>query len=288
LLFRTTDVNRMVSRETFPYHRCGRCGLIFLGSMPSDLGRYYGNGYHARPRSAVDLERIAGRTRYQIDMVRRYVSGGRLLEIGPGMGVFAWLAKRYGFEVETIEQDADCCDYLRERIGVTVVRTGSPASVLAEWPRRYDAIVLWHVLEHLPDAWDVLDRAAGALKTQGILLVATPNPDAWQFRVMGRRWPHVDAPRHLYLIPAVVLRRQLEELGCECRLVTTTDPGGLRWNRFGWGRAAVNLLPPPTRNGLLARALAEAVGRGVSAFTGPFERVELRGSAYTAVFARTT
>jgi hypothetical protein len=286
LLFRATDANRSVSRETFAYHRCALCGLVFIATVPPDLARYYGDGYHRPPPRRADLERVADRTRYQIDMVRRYVSGGRLLEIGPGVGCFAWLARQAGFEVEAIEQDAGCCAYLTGQLGVAAVRSDAPAEVLAERPRRYDAVVLWHVLEHLPDAWDVVHHGAGALREGGIVLVATPNPDAWQFQVMGARWPHVDAPRHVYLIPATVLSRQLEERGLQRVLLTTTDPGGLAWNRFGWGRAAVNLLPASARNGRAARGLTELVGRSVSAITGRLERGELRGSTYTAIFAR--
>jgi len=85
-----------------------------------------------------------------------------------------------------------------------------------------------------------------------------------------------------------VLSRKLEERGLERVLLTTTDPGGLAWNRFGWGRAAVNVLPASARNGLAARTLSEVVGRCVTAFTGRFERREFRGSAYTAVFRRRT
>jgi hypothetical protein len=58
----------------------------------------------------------------------------------PGFGSFAFLAKRAGFEVEAIEQDRSA-DYLATRVGVRVVKSASPAEVLAHTDRRCDAIV---------------------------------------------------------------------------------------------------------------------------------------------------
>ena len=117
-------------------------------------------------------------------------------------------------------------------------------------------------------------------------MVATPNPLAWQFVVLGRRWPHIDAPRHLYLIPSAWLRRELEALRLQCLLLTDTDPGGLGWNRFGWGQVAVNLLPFRTGRSVLTRGIAWAIGHWASLVAARFERRDLRGSAYTAVFRK--
>ncbi|GIT65471.1 MAG: hypothetical protein Ct9H300mP23_10980 [Nitrospinota bacterium] len=43
--------------------------------------------------------------------------------------------------------------------------------------------------------------------------MAAPNPQAWQFHIMGKLWPHLDAPRHLYLLPAEVLTEYAKTLG---------------------------------------------------------------------------
>ena len=40
-----------------------------------------------------------------------------------GCGDFAFLAKEAGFEVQTIEIDARCCEFLTEQVGVRAVGT---------------------------------------------------------------------------------------------------------------------------------------------------------------------
>jgi len=59
-----------------------------------------------------------------------------------------------------------------------------------------DVIVLWHVLEHLDDPELGLRRAVEALGCGGRIVVSVPNLDSLQARIGGRRWFHLDVPRH--------------------------------------------------------------------------------------------
>src|SRR5687768_7493991 len=121
--FETRDYNRGASAEVFCYERCARCGLASLSNVPSDLARYYAAGYHEIPASAERLERGAEHDAYKIELVRQLVRGGRLLEIGPGWGAFCLAAKRAGFDVEAIEQDAKCCAFLRSQLDVRAIQS---------------------------------------------------------------------------------------------------------------------------------------------------------------------
>ena len=276
----THDYNRRVSNEAFRYLRCSGCGLISLADPPADLARYYADAYHAVPATAADIERGAEHDRYKIDLVRRYVSAGRLLEIGPSWGAFCLLAGRAGFDVEAIEMDRRCCDFLTSHIGVRAIHAEDEATALgrASTP---DVVALWHVIEHLRDPWTLLEAAARRLAPGGVIVIATPNPDAMQFRAFGRFWAHVDAPRHLHLLPARVLRAKMAALGLAEELCTTTDPGSLRWNAFGWSWSLANL----TESKTLKRGLRLA-GRLFAALISPLERIEGSGSAYTAVYRK--
>jgi len=280
--FRTRDVNRQVTPEQFSYFRCRACGLIFLSPVPANLASYYPNEYYdAMPRSMRRLDQIAEANRYQIEMVQRFVSGGRLLEIGPGYGIFARLAKKSGFDVEVIEMSKSCCQYLTEIVGVRAINSSKPDEVLKTAGPK-DVIALWHVIEHLPDAWDCLENAAHSLAPGGILLIATPNPDALQFHMMGSAWPHVDAPRHLYLIPANLVIQRLRPFGLEPVLLTTNDKGGQSWNRFGWQRYLMNRFSSKA-----AQMAAFVVGYLISMPLALWERRELKGSAYTLILQKT-
>ena len=273
------DRNRRLSHDVFPYVRCARCGLIRLADAPADLSRYYPDEYYELP-SLQRLNRLAGANPFKIDLVRRFARPGRLLEIGPAHGVFAYQAKQAGFQVDVIEMDARCCDHLRGTVGVNAWCSAAPHEVLAT-VAPYDVIALWHVIEHVPDPWTLLCSIAATLVPGGIVVIAAPNPQAWQFAIMRSQWPHLDAPRHLYLLPPSVISAHLSRLGLEPVHVTTTDSDARRWNRFGWQRLLMNQVP-----GKWAGRVAYLAGTAVSAAAAPFESRDPRGSAYTLVCRR--
>src|SRR5512143_1623848 len=107
--FETKDRNRKISERSFVYHKCTSCRLIFLHPIPDDLSEYYPHVYYPLPESLETLAKNAAGERYKIELVRRFVESGKLLEIGPATGGFAYLAKQAGFDVEAIEMDSRCC-----------------------------------------------------------------------------------------------------------------------------------------------------------------------------------
>ena len=92
--------------------------------------------------------------------------------------------------------DGRCCRFLRETVGIDVLEGPDTIGLLKSAPT-VDVIVLWQVIEHLPDPWGVIAAAVERLAPNGLLIIDTPNPEAFQFRVLGSRWAHVDAPRHV-------------------------------------------------------------------------------------------
>jgi len=278
--FRVGDLNRGITGEIFDYYRCLACNVIFLWPVPGNLGKYYPSDYYRVPASLEEFEAIAGSERYKIEILRRFASRGRLLEIGPAYGSFAYLAKQAGFEVDAIEMDEACCRFMKDVLGVHAIHsTNMEAAVRDSGP--YNVIALWQVVEHLPDLWSTLRLIVQRLAPEGLLVVATPNPDAFQFGVLGRYWTHVDAPRHLELIPSWTLANYLRQLGMSSLFVTTTDRGSLGWNYFGWAMSLANFSSNRhVRKGL--RLAGSIVGR----ILAPIERAEGRGSAYTAVFRK--
>ena len=280
LYFRSRDYNRKITVVVFDHYRCPKCGLIFISPIPQNLGDYYPDQYYYIPETVDFLEANSAPEQYKIEIIQRYVKQGRLLEIGPSMGCFTYLAKRSGFEAEAIEMDARCSKFLNEVAGIPTVNSSDTCGALKTL-KPFDVIAMWHVIEHLPNPWETLDAISEKLNPGGILILAAPNPEAFQFHIMGRYWPHVDAPRHLMLIPAQLLIDKMATLGMRVELVTTTDAGGRGWDIFGWEYFFSNLSTRPRINRILRR-----IGRRVARLVDPIERQEGKGSAYTMVFRK--
>ncbi len=280
--FETTDLNRRVSAKTFPYYRCAPCRLIFLHPIPADLSDYYPNVYYPIPDSPEILAKNAEEDRYKIDLIQRFANSGRLLEIGPAYGGFAYLAKQAGFNVEAIEMDSRCCGFLTDIVGIKAIHSNDVVQALSG-TMPYDVIALWHVIEHLPDPWESLRAIAAKLIPGGLLVIAAPNPDSFQFRVLGRYWAHVDAPRHLTLIPERLLEDHLRPFGVEKIFHTTADKGSIGLNRLGWQLSLSNLSRVPFLHKSLF--VTGTIASNVFAAT---ENRNGKGSAYTMAFRKKT
>ncbi len=239
-LFQAHDRNRE-KPGSFDYYR-GPCGLVFIGEIPENLGDYYQGGYQRIPVNEAELAAMAHAERHRLAPVREIVKSGRFLEIGPWIGLVSYNAYLAGYDVSVLEQDAGCVDLLRS-IGISATCTQDPAEALPRLDGQFDVIALWHSIEHLPRPWEVIDRAAEKLAPGGVLLVAAPNPESAQMRVMGKDWYHLDAPRHIYFPPASMVEDIAGRHGLALVSKTTEDKLGKIIERDGWHDAVHRHIP---------------------------------------------
>jgi Methyltransferase domain len=263
------DRNRGLGDGVFEYRRCEVCGTIFLARVPDDLGRYYASEGYGTPEDS-QSKLFRRREEARLGLVSRFAS----------RGMFARAASAAGFDVTAIEMDPEYCRQLSAVPGIDVIESSDPAAVLPTLERSA-VITMWHVIEHLADPASVLERSVQNLEPGGLLAISTPNPGSLQFRLLGRHWVHLDAPRHLQLIPARALEERLRTLGMRRALITTTDSVGLECNRMGWEHA-VRLHParrPSTR-------LTLATSGAITVMLSGLERRGLAGATYTSLFIR--
>jgi 2-polyprenyl-3-methyl-5-hydroxy-6-metoxy-1,4-benzoquinol methylase len=227
----TANDNRGIP-GTFDYYR-GPTGHVFIGEIPENLGDHYAGGYQPIPQTEAELAEAAKGDAYRLDRIRELVPSGSFLEIGPWIGLVSYSALKAGYDVSVLERDPRCVSLLNS-VGITATRTDDPASMLGASGERYDVIGLWHSIEHIPHPWKMIDVAARALKPGGILVVAAPNPESAQMKVLGKHWVHLDAPRHIHFLPMKVIEDIGAKHGLEVVERTTDDPLGKILDRAGW------------------------------------------------------
>lgn len=110
---------------------------------------------------------------YSFKILRRFLRGKNLLEMGPAEGVMTELLATTGKEITLVEGSSSFCQDLRRRFPqMTVV---DALFEEFETEDRFDTIVLGHVLEHVQDPVDILARARLWLKPGGRIFGAVPN-----------------------------------------------------------------------------------------------------------------
>ena len=178
-LFSAHDVKRGVTDHVFLYRECLTCGLIFLSDIPSNISLYYEEEYYKIP-TVENIKKYGKKLQYQVDMISEHFPvGGRLLEIGPAFGVFAYQAKKNGYIVDAIEISESCCDFLYDKLNINVYRSDNPTEVISDINYLYDIVVLWHNIEHLTEPWKLLDAVAEKIQNGGIVIIASPNPESF-------------------------------------------------------------------------------------------------------------
>lgn len=225
--------------------RCTRCQLTW--SVPrltaDELANWYPPEYYgpqgSRFRGPMEWL-VAWFRRRRAARLSRHVRPGRVLDIGCGRGLTLAALRARGWQVTGVELNAAAARSARELLAIDV-RVG-PFEARQFGPASFDAVVVWHVLEHLPEAPRVLAEIAGLIRPGGALLLAVPNLASWQARLARYAWFHLDLPRHRYHFSARWLRCQLAALGLR---VVDERHASAEQNVFGWVQSALNVVGLP-------------------------------------------
>jgi SAM-dependent methyltransferase len=280
------DRNREASSESFTYNRCGACKTVFMVDVPGDLARYYVGDYHGfGPEGTPEWAHNPALLKveaWRMAMLRRHVEPGALIDVGAGAGAFSAAAKDEGFEVTAIEMDRGCCEYLERGLGVRAICSDQPITVLRALPAAR-VISMWHVLEHLSDPAEMLAAAVDGLQPGGVLAIGVPNPDSLQFRLLRTRWAHLDAPRHLCLMPKEALVAHLQGLGMRLLESTTGDPFGQICSLHGWAWG-LRRRPAQGEASVPLMRSAQAITKALT----PLEGHGGHGAALTMLLVKTT
>jgi len=254
------DILYHMSERYYAVYRCAGCGLLKILPEPTadEIAGFYPEDYYsfrieentsgiARAREALKDEAL--RFYYGIPggsksrrllarcmsgyMSKEAISGvplhpprhnGRFLDIGCGDGYWVHKLGTYGWDctgVEFVGEESD-----RIRVG-DFMDMGFDSG--------FEFIRLNHVLEHVLDPDAYLARIRSLLCEGGELYLAVPNADGISFRVFGRYWSDLDAPRHLHGFNMKSLAILLARNGLKARSVRFTS-------RYSFGNGLKNLV----------------------------------------------
>ena len=209
--------DRTVSRESFAIVQCAGCGLQFTNPRPgaADIGRYYeSDDYVSHNSGAGGLINQAYRVarfftmRRKVGQLNRLAPRrGKLLDYGCGTGHFLAAAQAAGWQVAGLEPNARAREEASRRLGQPV----GQESLASFAPGTFDAVTLWHVLEHVHLLNETLAQLAALLKPDGVLLIAVPNVESLDAQHYRELWAAYDVPRHLYHFAAKTMAQLLKK-----------------------------------------------------------------------------
>jgi SAM-dependent methyltransferase len=214
-----------VSGEFFDILECMRCGLRYTYPVPdsSRIGRYYqSEDYisHSNTRKGLVnslYHMVRSRTlATKLHLLKKEtgLKQGSHLDIGAGTGAFVQYMNLHGWKSEGIEPDEKARLRAVEHHQTRLLPAEAFDSLLGAG---YDAISLWHVLEHVHDLHPYLRRIKDLLKPDGLVFIAVPNYTSYDAIKYGPDWAAYDVPRHLYHFSPASMQWLLRTVGFQLR-----------------------------------------------------------------------
>tara|TARA_Y100001968_G_C19411056_1_gene746321 strand:- start:840 stop:1844 length:1005 start_codon:yes stop_codon:yes gene_type:complete len=137
------------------------------------------------------------------------VKNNKLLDVGCGNGKFLLRARDIGYEVYGIDFDPTAVDNAMEN--KLSVDCGNLLEI--NYKRKFDAITMSHVIEHLDNPLDYIKEIYRLLKPGAYFYIATPNIYSSGFKIFRKYWRGIDYPRHLSMFSHKLLKNVLKEQG---------------------------------------------------------------------------
>ena len=216
-----TVKDHSVSGQSFQVAECGSCTLRFTQDVPNafSIGPYYkAEGYISHTNTSKGLVNRAYQLVRKRTMVGKRkliekttgVTQGQLLDLGSGVGSFVNEMKQNGWKVTGLEPDEDARKVAKELYQVDLADTNTFYQLPAN---HFDAITMWHVLEHVHDLSAYILQLKNILKEKGKLLIAVPNYTSLDAKIYGEYWAAYDVPRHLYHFSPLSVKTLMERHG---------------------------------------------------------------------------
>ena len=190
-----------LTQEIFEIKETETPGVFKTYPIPENLDRYYESKEyisHHQDSGSVKEKLYKFLQGFNLNYKRNILAqnlyqNAKVLDYGCGAGEFVKFIEEdfetYGFEpnesARTVaKQKATKTQFISD---VSQVNDGS-----------LDALTLWHVFEHIENQQDVLNIFYNKLKTNGLLIIAVPNPSSFDGQKYKEFWAAYDVPRHIF------------------------------------------------------------------------------------------
>ena len=222
LYLKTKDFS--VSQEEFKIVECNNCNFRFTNPRPDEesTGAYYeSENYISHTNKSNNLlnsvYKIARIFTIQdkSKLLKKWAKKGSLLDIGCGTGEFLDYNKQLGWRVNGVEVNEQARKQAEGKLNQSLFKK------VEEVPedKKFQAITLWHVLEHVADLEKTCRKIINLLDANGTLIVAVPNCESYDAAYYREYWAAYDVPRHLSHFTKASMGQLWNKLGLNVQAV---------------------------------------------------------------------
>jgi 2-polyprenyl-3-methyl-5-hydroxy-6-metoxy-1,4-benzoquinol methylase len=166
-----------------------------------------------------------------------------ILEVGCGFGYLTYALSQNGYPAKGIDISQVAIDHATKAYGNLYQCIDLNTLAREASPHQYDIIIATEVIEHIKDVKGFLASAAKLLKTNGQLILTTPNRSVYSSHVL---WETECPPVHLFWLSEKTMVTLAEQLGMKIHFVDMTEFSLHeieRWNSYSIPVSVKELLP---------------------------------------------
>lgn len=142
-----------------------------------------------------------------------------VLEAGCGLGYFTYALRRGGYDILGLDISREAVEKARQAYGDLYVAE-SVESYASSANKKFDAIVMVEVIEHLEDPLTTLESAARLLSPGGAIVLTTPNRTYYGH---DKPWSTDLPPVHLWWLSEDSIHTIAERIGCRAEFVDFSE-----------------------------------------------------------------
>ena len=194
-----TAKDYLVTQNEFTVRRCVECSFLITSPRPNEteISYYYQSSeYISHSDKSESIQDAIYKTvrnfaiRQKIKLVEKHNQAGTILDYGTGTGTFPSSMEPARWARVAVEPSAEAQKKIPKEIEVHTRKETITQS--------FDAITLWHVLEHVHPLNETLKWLQQHLSANGTMFIAVPNPQSKDAQVYHSYWAAYDVPRHLW------------------------------------------------------------------------------------------
>jgi 2-polyprenyl-3-methyl-5-hydroxy-6-metoxy-1,4-benzoquinol methylase len=202
--------------------RCNRCALMYANPQELIDAEKFETEQDLPPTTDPSFQQYVRKQHVQMPdnfrvmkKLNEYMpQRGKLLEVGSFMGLFANELRVAGWDMTCIEPFPGAVKYSREIFKLNVIQGVLPRPEIPDGT--FDAAIMLHVIEHMPDPAANLAELRRLIKPGGMIVVETPRFDSLMFKLLGRRERSVSITNgHIYFFTVPTLTKLLDKHGFE-------------------------------------------------------------------------
>ncbi len=224
----------------FQVVECDTCRTVYQRNRPNpeSLRQFYETGDYHCYESLLDRGPIiryaalfsARRVVQEIDKYRPHCTD-TIVDFGCGSGSWIELFKHVGsgWNIIGTEIFPALCTVVEKNTGAKCVVADHETIDQAFAPKSVDAIYLHHVIEHVPNPADFLQKAKAVLVDGGIIYGQTPNRRSWESRIFGDDWVQWHLPHHLVVFDFETMAAHARKAGFEVVKLSSSLSGATQW-----------------------------------------------------------